>query len=72
MAPLYGKHSDTIKAAMDIVDPHDGLTTGSAAYRVVIDTIAKWIEDLGPEETLKMAEQSKAHLQAQVDFLSRM
>lgn len=57
---------ETISTAMKMIDPDCMLTAGSHEHDIILSHITSLLEEVGPEETLKQIEGSKAHLQSQV------
>jgi hypothetical protein len=64
--------SETLLAAMKIIDPENTLTPESPARRAITGTILRWVDEMGPEKTLQMIERSKEHLRSQAEYLATM
>ena len=61
---------ETLKAAVEIIDPDGDLTPGSYERGIVIDEALRMIDEYGPEDAVRRIEKSKAHLQAQAAQLA--
>ena len=58
--------SETVLAALKIIDPDATLTLGSPEQEIVMDHVSSLIDRKGPKEALKEIEATKDHLRAQI------
>ena len=63
---------EVLSEALKIIDPKNTVTPGSLARNVIMKVIFSKVDKLGPEETLKEINRTKAHLIGQVGQMTTM
>ena len=72
MALLMRRKLRKLSDLLDLIDPTGDLIPGGVEHNVIVETITKWIEEMGPEKAEQKVRASLEHLQRQVKTMDML